>query len=242
MVGRLAVTVQSLYGDCGTRGRYLGHWNLITSHRILWDIITYTCPRYLLLVPKSSYTEGAVNQISTDKMDKTGIHHSSLSLSLWRLLSFTWPENACWNHISDYKIMPKLYLLHADSSHHNIILTFYLISNAHLQHWMTEQDFWYQSTATGASDLVILHLRTLVPEAGISGRKKQLHPTEFGRIQLFVPAWDIFFWLQSPHFVGHFTDTLSNITKRWHLWLLWSFHIGTSGSDKKSTSAPNHIM
>ena len=37
---------ESRYPECG--------W-IITSLNILWDVITYTCPPYLLLAPKSSY-------------------------------------------------------------------------------------------------------------------------------------------------------------------------------------------
>ena len=37
------------------RSRYLRHGLVIASHSILWDVITYPCLRYLLLVPKSSY-------------------------------------------------------------------------------------------------------------------------------------------------------------------------------------------
>ena len=36
----------------GDISRFLGHGKVITSHRILWDIITYPCPRYLLQAPK----------------------------------------------------------------------------------------------------------------------------------------------------------------------------------------------
>ena len=37
------------------RSRYLGYGWVITSHSLLWDVITYTCPRQLLMAPKSSY-------------------------------------------------------------------------------------------------------------------------------------------------------------------------------------------
>ena len=45
---------QASVKDFGAWSRYLGHGQDITSHRILWDVITYPCPRYLLLAPKSS--------------------------------------------------------------------------------------------------------------------------------------------------------------------------------------------
>ena len=38
--------------------RYTGQGSVITSHGVLWDVITYTCPRNLFLAPKSSYNEG----------------------------------------------------------------------------------------------------------------------------------------------------------------------------------------
>ena len=40
--------------DFGARSRYLGHASVITSLYVLWDVITYTCPRYLLLAPRFS--------------------------------------------------------------------------------------------------------------------------------------------------------------------------------------------
>ena len=40
--------------DCGARSRYLGHALVITSHRKLGDVITNACPRYVLLLPKST--------------------------------------------------------------------------------------------------------------------------------------------------------------------------------------------
>ena len=42
------------YEDFGARSRYLRHALVITSHSKLWDVITYACLRYLLLVPKCS--------------------------------------------------------------------------------------------------------------------------------------------------------------------------------------------
>ena len=39
----------------GIRSRYLGHGWVITSHIILWDVITYSCLRFPLLAPQSSY-------------------------------------------------------------------------------------------------------------------------------------------------------------------------------------------
>ena len=37
------------------RSRYLGLGQVIISHSLLWDAITYACPRYILLESKSSY-------------------------------------------------------------------------------------------------------------------------------------------------------------------------------------------
>ena len=44
----------TLYMDFGARRRYLGHGEVIISHRILWDEINHPCPRNLLLVPNLS--------------------------------------------------------------------------------------------------------------------------------------------------------------------------------------------
>ena len=41
--------VKTSYEHFGARSRYLGLGQVITSHRILWDVITYPCPRYLFL-------------------------------------------------------------------------------------------------------------------------------------------------------------------------------------------------
>ena len=49
--------------DFDTGSRYLGLGLVITSHRILWDVITYPCPRYLLLMPKSSYTAAKIHWV-----------------------------------------------------------------------------------------------------------------------------------------------------------------------------------
>ena len=49
------------------------------------------------------------------------------------------------------------------------------------------------------ADLTNVYLKTLVPETGISGR--DLHPTVFFGMQLFIPAWDTSFWHQSPHLI-----------------------------------------
>ena len=51
------VTVMNEHGnvrfeDLCTRRRYLWHGWVITPHGILWDAITYSCPRYLFLAPK----------------------------------------------------------------------------------------------------------------------------------------------------------------------------------------------
>ena len=43
------------------------------------------------------------------------------------------------------------------------------------------------------------YMRTLVPEAGISGRDKSLHPTVNCGMQLLIPVRDTCFWHQSPH-------------------------------------------
>ena len=45
------------WGICGTRRGdiHVDHGKLSTSHRKLWDIITYPCPGYLLLAPMSSF-------------------------------------------------------------------------------------------------------------------------------------------------------------------------------------------
>ena len=45
----------TLYEEFCARNRYLGHGKVITSHRILWDVITYPCPIYLLLVQNSRH-------------------------------------------------------------------------------------------------------------------------------------------------------------------------------------------
>ena len=52
-------------------------------------------------------------------------------------------------------------------------------------------------------------MRTLVPEAGISGKDKQLHATEYCRMQLLIPSWDTCFWHHNPHII-------LNILKRSH--------------------------
>ena len=43
------------YEYFGARNRYLEHGEIITSHRILWDVITSPYAMYLLLAPSSSY-------------------------------------------------------------------------------------------------------------------------------------------------------------------------------------------
>ena len=47
------------YKDLDTRSEYLGHAEVIIYHSKQWDkprdVITYPCPRYRLLAPKSSY-------------------------------------------------------------------------------------------------------------------------------------------------------------------------------------------
>ena len=43
------------YWDFGARSRYLGHEKVIIIHDILWDVVTYPYPTYLLLALKSSY-------------------------------------------------------------------------------------------------------------------------------------------------------------------------------------------
>ena len=49
-----------MHENFGAKSRYLGHVQVIASHRILWDAITYTCPRYLHLGPKSQYLMQAI--------------------------------------------------------------------------------------------------------------------------------------------------------------------------------------
>ena len=49
-------TLATTYEDFGARSRYLRQGKVITSHSLLWDVITYTCLRYLLLAPKSPYS------------------------------------------------------------------------------------------------------------------------------------------------------------------------------------------
>ena len=46
------VALRSLYWDFGSKGNYLEHGEVITSHSILWDVIIYLWPKYLLLTPK----------------------------------------------------------------------------------------------------------------------------------------------------------------------------------------------
>ena len=60
--------------------------------------------------------------------------------------------------------------------------------------------------------LSITQFRTLVPEAGISGRDKKLHPTVFCGMQLFIPAWDTCFWHQSPQIMSLFRHS------QWNSW------------------------
>ena len=43
-------------GIC-VRSKYLGQAYVITSHSILWNLITYPCPKYLILALKSLQTE-----------------------------------------------------------------------------------------------------------------------------------------------------------------------------------------
>ena len=50
-------------------------------------------------------------------------------------------------------------------------------------------------------------MSTLAPEAGISGRDKLLHPTEYCGMQLPIPAWDTSIWHQSPHMSYHGSST-----------------------------------
>ena len=38
----------------GAKIRYLGQWWVVTSQKLLWDVINYECASYLLLVPKSA--------------------------------------------------------------------------------------------------------------------------------------------------------------------------------------------
>ena len=64
-----------LYGDFVARGRYLEHGPVITSHSILWDVITYPCPKFLPLVPKSSCFV-IVLQIWSHVSDKNNMYRS----------------------------------------------------------------------------------------------------------------------------------------------------------------------
>ena len=43
-----------VFEDFHAGNRYPRHWWVIASHRILWDVNTYPCPRYLPLAPKST--------------------------------------------------------------------------------------------------------------------------------------------------------------------------------------------
>ena len=43
------------YEDFVARSKYLRQGWVITSHSLLWDVITYPCLRYLLLATKSTY-------------------------------------------------------------------------------------------------------------------------------------------------------------------------------------------
>ena len=52
-----------IYEDFDARGRYLRQGYVISSHSLLWDVITYPCLRYLLLATKSSYVTGISNFI-----------------------------------------------------------------------------------------------------------------------------------------------------------------------------------
>ena len=49
---------------------YLRHGQVMGSHRILWDVITYPCLRYLPLAPKSSYKDHPKGNT-----DHPAIHH-----------------------------------------------------------------------------------------------------------------------------------------------------------------------
>ena len=44
--------INSIDVHFGTRSMYLGHGSVITSHSLLWDVITNAWPRYMFLVPK----------------------------------------------------------------------------------------------------------------------------------------------------------------------------------------------
>ena len=44
-----------IYEEFGTWGWYVGHAWIVASHNKLWDVMTYPCPIYLLLVPRPSY-------------------------------------------------------------------------------------------------------------------------------------------------------------------------------------------
>ena len=49
------------------------------------------------------------------------------------------------------------------------------------------------------NNMITLYMWTLLPEAGISGGDKLLHPTVFCGMQLLIPAWDPCFWQQGSH-------------------------------------------
>ena len=57
--------IRKTYEDFGIRSRYLRQGLLITSHSKLWDVITYTCLRYLLLTPKSTYVDICIHWLQS---------------------------------------------------------------------------------------------------------------------------------------------------------------------------------
>ena len=65
---------------------------------------------------------------------------------------------------------------------------------------------------------------TLAPEAGISGRDKWLHPTEYCGMQLLIPAWVMRFWHQNPHIHVDGGRDMHNTWKRkspYHACSMW---------------------
>ena len=66
------------YEDFDARSRYLWHEYVITSHSILWDVITFTFPRYLLLAPKSSYELYTVKPLIHTSAGNNIVDHSDV--------------------------------------------------------------------------------------------------------------------------------------------------------------------
>ena len=87
----------------GCWSKYLGHGWVITSHSILWDVITYPCPRYLLLALKSSDVNWFM--ISFGNVAKTGKWYQTgqkLQLCTRLALLMQWPINKDFNYKEKY--------------------------------------------------------------------------------------------------------------------------------------------